>query len=131
MRRGGVYEQFLKPGLAEDLGVKRPTKRQQAADCIERAQRELGKALSLLGGRVRARPRSLPYPWQFIARQHLEIAMYRAQVAGMALAHGRGGDAVETHVLVPVHPDSSLAIVPEGTSTGMGGTVIAGRGRSD
>lgn len=90
------------------------TKRQQAADCMERAQREMGKALSLLGGRVRSRPRDIPYPWDFIARQHLEIAMYRAQVAAMALAHGRGGDAVEKNPDVGVHSIERPGSVSEG-----------------
>jgi hypothetical protein len=107
----------------------RVTKKQQAADCMERAQRELGKALSLLGGRVRSRPRAIPYPWDFIARQHLEIAMYRAQVAAMALAHGRGGDAVEKSPFVPVDSGSSVSSRDE--SVVASSSVTSNRGRSD
>jgi hypothetical protein len=109
----------------------RVTKKQRAADCMERAQRELGKALSLLGGRVRSRPRDMPYPWDFIARQHLEIAMYRAQVASMALAHGRGGDAVETHVDVGVHSLDRPGSVSEDALDRLGSPISSREHRRD
>lgn len=78
----------LVPTLASDANQRYPgvDKRAQAQIHLEDAQRSLGKALSLLGGKTRNKPKEFPPKYKFIARQYLESIIIRLRVTQVVLA---------------------------------------------
>lgn len=71
--------------------MKPNSKRQRALDAVNRAQAEVGKALSLLGGRTRYKPKHLTR--EFTSRQYLESISQRLYVISDLLVAG------ESHAL--------------------------------
>lgn len=65
-------------------------KRIKAMQHLEDAERELGKALSTLGGKTRNKPRVFPPPYKFIARQYIESLIVRLRVTQLILAERDG-----------------------------------------
>lgn len=61
-------------------------KRGKAQVHLEDALRELSKALSLLGGKTRNKPKDWPPPYKYIARQYLESIITRLRVTQLVLA---------------------------------------------
>lgn len=61
-------------------------KRTKAMQHLEDAERELGKALSTLGGKTRNKPRVFPPPYKFIARQYIESLIVRVRITKLILA---------------------------------------------
>lgn len=61
-------------------------KRGQAQVLLEDAQRSLGKALSLLGGKTRNKPKSFPPAYKYVARQYIESVIVRLRVTQVILA---------------------------------------------
>jgi hypothetical protein len=61
-------------------------KRGQAQVLLEDAQRSLSKALSLLGGKTRNKPKEFPPRYKYITRQYLESIIIRLRVTQLVLA---------------------------------------------
>lgn len=61
-------------------------KRTKSLQHIESALRELGLALSALGGKTRNKPKVFPPEYKYIARQYLESIIIRLRVTQLTLA---------------------------------------------
>lgn len=76
------------------------SRRQQAAEHLEHALSESAQALTKLGGKTRFKPRELPAPNTYLARQYIEGIINRLRVVQHLVAIGDGH--------TPQQVDSSL-----------------------
>jgi hypothetical protein len=59
---------------------RKTSRRDRSLDALSNAQEAVGRALSVLGGKTRNKPKALPAPRSFIARQMLESIVNRLTV---------------------------------------------------
>lgn len=81
-------------------------KRTKAMQHLEDAERELGKALSTLGGKTRNKPRVFPPPYRFIARQYIESLIVRLRVTQLVLAER---DWLASEFKIPAEAQEDMA----------------------